>query len=234
MTDQEADDFAARQNARQAAIRGRKNKKKRKVLYKRLSWLSISVLVFLLDQLSKWAVMEKFFRPMLYDTKTEIGFLQWYMITPEKIPEYGVRVNSFFNLVMAWNKGVSFSMFAGVGGYTPYILSAVAIGIAIMFLVWLWKAEQNFQGICYALVIGGAIGNVADRLRYGAVIDFLDFHVYGIHWPAFNIADMAVVIGIVMLIIVSFFFEFNNDRRYRKVSKEKRKFREFIRQRFGR
>lgn len=200
---------------------------------KRLFWLVISFLVFLSDQVSKWAVTELLVRP---NTMGQVGynFVEWYGSTPLRLPFYGIEVTSFFNIVMAWNTGVSFSMFSNYGGYMPTILICVALGITLLFLIWLWRAESNFHALCYALVIGGALGNVVDRARYGAVIDFLDFHVMGYHWPAFNVADMAVVIGISLLIIVSLFFDIQAKGRYRKQRRERRARKNFLLKRFGR
>ena len=156
-------------------------------MYKRIIWLGIALAVVILDQISKWVI-------------TDMVFSAPDIFTP-------IEITSFFNIVIAWNTGVSFSMFSDSGEYMPYILIAVASLIAIMFGFWLWKAKKHMFGICYALIIGGALGNIIDRARFGAVVDFLDFHALGYHWPAFNVADMAVVTGITMLIIFSLFFE---------------------------
>ncbi len=204
-----------------------------KILKRRLFWIAVSFVILVSDQVSKWAITEKFLRPLI-DGQTGASFLGWFAETPPPLPGVQVVMTSFFNIVMAWNTGVSFSLFAGGNSYTPYILIAVALAITVLFLVWLWKAETQIQGISYALVIGGALGNIIDRARFGAVIDFLDFHLFGYHWPAFNVADMAVVTGISLLIIVSLFFDIERKERYRKHRKEKRKFQNFIRKRFGR
>ncbi len=181
----------------------------------RLIWLGLSLDVLILDQISKWAVMEMIMRPKLQDGNS-INILEWYTNTPSLLPYTYTEITSFFNLVMAWNTGVSFSMFSGNGAYMPYILLVVALGITVMFATWLWNAPNHLYGISYALIIGGALGNILDRSRFGAVIDFLDFHAFGYHWPAFNIADMSVVIGISVLIIVSLFFDIKAKRLYSK------------------
>ena len=82
----------------------------------------------------------------------------------------------------------------------PIILTLVALAITAVMLSWLWKAENKLSAISLGLVIGGALGNVIDRIRFGAVIDFLDFHFFGFHWPAFNIADAAIFIGVALLL----------------------------------
>ena len=205
----------------------------KKELKQRGLWFSVIFVALILDQLSKWAITEKLLRPAIYGDDGA-SFFGWLMHAPTPLPNAQIPVTSFFNIVMAWNTGVSFSLFAGGNSYTPYLLIAMALSITILFLVWLWQATTHLQGISYALVIGGALGNIIDRARFGAVIDFLDFHFFGYHWPAFNVADMAVVCGITLLIIVSFVFDIERKGRYRKHKKQKRKFQNFLRKKFGR
>ncbi len=193
----------------------------------RLIWLSVSIFVVALDQLSKWHVTQNIFFPRIFG-QDGLGFADWIVQAHEKLPYYYIPVTSYFNLVMAWNTGVSFSLFSGIGGHTYLILIAIALVIVCFFLYWMWKAENHFQGLCYAVVIGGALGNVIDRARFGAVIDFLDFHLYGHHWPAFNVADMAVVSGICVLICGSLAFDLRKKWRYRKKMKQKRHMRIFL------
>lgn len=181
----------------------------------RIKWFSVALIVLVCDQLSKWYVTESFLRPKLQGDPG-LNLIDWYLNTPSILPYVSIKISSFFNIVMAWNTGVSFSLFSGMGGYVPLILIIVALGITVLFSVWLWKADYNWQRLCYALVIGGALGNVIDRARFGAVIDFLDFHFLGYHWPAFNVADMAVVTGIFLLIILSLYFDLKMKQRYRK------------------
>ncbi|PCI52938.1 MAG: signal peptidase II [Alphaproteobacteria bacterium] len=192
----------------------------KKQIRNRIIWFSISIDVLILDQLSKWAIMEQVMRPKL-QAGNSLNILEWYTNMPSMLPYTYTEITSFFNLVMAWNTGVSFSMFSGNSAYMPYILLVVALGITVMFATWLWNAANHLYGISYALIIGGALGNIMDRSRFGAVIDFLDFHVFGYHWPAFNIADMSVVIGISVLIIVSLFFDIKAKRLYPKHRKSK-------------
>ncbi len=111
-----------------------------------------------------------------------------------------IEVTAFFNLVMVWNTGVSFGMFADSVSWMPWVLIGVALVIAAGLSVWLWRCADRFIGLALGLVIGGAIGNVIDRARFGAVADFFDFHVAGLHWPAFNIADSAICIGVALLL----------------------------------
>ncbi len=175
------------------------------IIVKRIIWFCIIFDIFIIDQISKWAVTELVLRPSSSGQGDSFSLVQWYTSSPPILPYAKIEITSFFNLVIAWNTGVSFSMFSNMGEYMPYILITVALGITLMFAIWMLRTKNHLFGICYALIIGGALGNVADRMRFGAVIDFLDFHVMGYHWPAFNVADMAVVSGVIMLIIVSIF-----------------------------
>ncbi len=201
------------EKANRAALRAEQRAGKN--LRKRLLWMSLAFGILLLDQLSKWAVTEMIFRPRI-EGQNGVNFFEWYINTPNALSGIYIKITSFFNLVMAWNTGVSFSMFSNSGEYMKYILIAVALGITTLFSAWLWHTKKHSEGICYALIIGGALGNVIDRARFGAVIDFLDFHVMGYHWPAFNVADMAVVIGVTLLVITSLFFDLERKGRYRK------------------
>lgn len=111
-----------------------------------------------------------------------------------------IEVLPFFNLVMVRNFGVSFGMFNDIQ-YGHLILSVIAIIITIFLLLWMRKITKMYLGVALGLIIGGAIGNIIDRVRYGAVADFLDFHVGLYHWPAFNLADSAVFVGVVMILL---------------------------------
>ncbi|WP_319024885.1 signal peptidase II [Nisaea sediminum] len=115
-----------------------------------------------------------------------------------------VEVTPFFNLVAVWNRGVSFGLMASDDPMTPYYLSAFALAVVIGLGIWLSKATSPLLRISLGLIIGGAIGNVIDRIRFHAVVDFIDWHVAGYHWPAFNIADSAISIGVVFLLFDSF------------------------------
>ncbi|MCE3232047.1 MAG: lspA [Rickettsiaceae bacterium] len=140
--------------------------------------LSISALVILLDQWSKYYVfkiIDAFNHPV-------------------------IEVLPFFNLVKVYNYGVSFGMFNGLE-YGKYILSAVAITITLILCFLLFKATKSYIAIAYGLIIGGAVGNIIDRITFGAVADFFDFYIGNYHWPAFNVADSAVCIGVFMILL---------------------------------
>lgn len=116
-----------------------------------------------------------------------------------------VEVTSFFNLVMVWNYGVSFGMMND-GENTKQVILLVTITLAIVaFLAfWLKKAESKLQSYSIGMVIGGALGNMTDRIIHGAVADFFDFYYNNYHWPAFNIADIAISVGVFLLVVESF------------------------------
>jgi signal peptidase II len=116
-----------------------------------------------------------------------------------------IEVLPFFNLVTVWNYGISFGLFntGSAGGSVVFVGLALAIVVAL--LVWLRSVTAPLIAVALGLVIGGAIGNVIDRLRFGAVFDFLDFHVAGWHWPAFNVADSAICVGVFLLCIDALF-----------------------------
>lgn len=116
----------------------------------------------------------------------------------------GIEVTSFFNLVMVWNRGVSFGLFSHADDSRRWILILAAAAITLWLLVWLWRGPNRLVALALGLVIGGALGNILDRLRFGAVADFFDFHLFGWHWPAFNIADCAIVVGVGLLLLDSF------------------------------
>lgn len=120
-------------------------------------------------------------------------------------PPRVIELTPFFNLVLAWNRGVSFGMFNTESDHGPTILIGVAVVIVAALAVWLWTARHPWSAFAIGFVIGGAVGNVADRLQFGAVVDFLDFHGFGYHWPAFNVADAAICVGAGMLILESLF-----------------------------
>ena len=112
-------------------------------------------------------------------------------------------VDGFFRLVVVWNRGVSFGLLGGERALPPWALSAVAIAVCIGLFIWLRRTDRPLNGWGIGLVMGGAIGNVIDRARWGAVFDFADFHVGEWHWPAFNIADSAIVVGVALMLLDS-------------------------------
>ncbi|MDD4617199.1 MAG: signal peptidase II [Alphaproteobacteria bacterium] len=115
-----------------------------------------------------------------------------------------IKVNDFLNIVLVWNKGVTFGLLSHIGnGKTiPYVFIVIATVITILLGRWLWRTASTPTALSLGFIMGGAIGNAIDRVRYGMVVDFIDFH-YGekFHWYAFNLADAAIVSGVVILLI---------------------------------
>ncbi len=142
-----------------------------------LPWLGIASLVVLIDQLTK------------------ISIAKLFVFGEEKF------VTSFFNLVLAYNKGAAFGFLNDQPGWQRYFFTAVAV-IAVVVIVYMLRAHAGQRLLCgaLALIMGGAIGNAIDRLLYGHVIDFLDFHAMGNHFPAFNVADSAICVGVALFI----------------------------------
>ncbi|HER27232.1 MAG TPA: signal peptidase II [Rhodospirillales bacterium] len=143
-------------------------------------WIALTVVI--VDQLSKWWIVSMVMQP------------------PRVIP-----VLPFFNLVMGWNRGVSFGLFNSDSALNDWLLPLIALVIVAFLLAWMWRAEKPLLAAALGSVIGGAIGNVIDRFNYGSVADFLDVYVAGYHWPAFNLADAGISIGAIILVVDSLF-----------------------------
>lgn len=145
-------------------------------------WGCVTVsLSFALDQLTKWFLLAHVMNP------------------PRNIP-----VTFFFDIVMAFNRGVSFSLFAQDSRTGVLVLCAVALGIVALLSYWMLRAPSKILGVALGLMIGGALGNLLDRLRIGAVVDFLYFHWDPHGFPAFNVADTAITIGVGLILLDSF------------------------------
>ena len=144
--------------------------------------LLFAVLLLVLDQLSKWWVLDVVNLP----EERNIPLLQ--------LGPLGL------DLTMVWNRGVTFGLFSGGGAWNHVILAAVAMAVAVVLLRWLWKAETAMVALALGAVIGGALGNVIDRFRFAAVVDFIDLHAWGWHWYVFNVADAAIVCGVLALV----------------------------------
>ena len=109
----------------------------------------------------------------------------------------------FFDLRLSFNQGVSFSMFAETFAGRPLLLAGITLVIVALFAFLLIRSTARWEAIALGLIIGGALGNALDRIRLGAVVDFLDFHVSGWHWPAFNLADTAIAVGVMLLLAIT-------------------------------
>lgn len=144
-----------------------------------LKWLWLSALIFVLDYCTKW-----------------------FAITYLTLYEH-VNVFPKFNLTLVYNHGAAFSMFNYADGWQRWFLSAIAMVVSIIIVVWLKQAKNTSTAykLGLALILGGALGNLFDRLRFGYVIDFLDFYWANWHFPAFNLADSAITCGAVILLL---------------------------------
>ena len=141
-------------------------------------WLSIALFVVLVDQFTKVMIVDRF---VLGD---------------------GFAVSSFFNIVRVHNHGAAFSFLASAGGWQRWFFMGLGV-VATTVMVWMLKKHPHQARFSFAIacVLGGAVGNVIDRALYGYVVDFLDFHHAGIHFPAFNVADSAITLGAACLIL---------------------------------
>lgn len=141
-------------------------------------WLGISLIVILFDQLTKIAVTKVF------------AYATPYVLTP------------FFNFLLFFNRGAAFNFLSNASGWQRWAFTGLGV-IAACVIVYLLKRHGNQRLFCtaLALIMGGALGNVIDRLVHGRVIDFLDFHIGTWHWPTFNLADSAIVIGAALLVL---------------------------------
>ncbi|AGA31882.1 Lipoprotein signal peptidase [Thioalkalivibrio nitratireducens DSM 14787] len=116
-----------------------------------------------------------------------------------------IEVTGFFNLTLVYNPGAAFSFLSAAGGWQRWLLSGIALGVGVLIVVWLRRLPRQawLMMASLGLILGGALGNLVDRLRLGMVVDFLDFHYAGLHWPAFNVADAAITVGAISLIIAT-------------------------------
>ncbi len=130
--------------------------------------------------------------------------VKWWMLTVFRIEAKGqVNVTPFFDLVMVWNPGISYGLFPQGSAGGRYVLIGIAVAAVVGLTIWLARARSTIGAAGIGLVIGGAIGNAIDRALYGAVADFFSLHAFGFHWYVFNIADMAIVAGVVGLLYES-------------------------------
>lgn len=158
--------------------------------------LALAAAVLLLDQVTKWLIVA-------------------VVMQPPRV----VEVTGFFNLVLTHNTGVSFGIWTGQSAWKPWVLSGLALTIVAGLLVWLRQQTRGLPSLAIGLVVGGAVGNVIDRLHAPGVIDFLDVHgwlfdfpPFREHWPAFNVADSAIAVGVGLLLFDSLFLDREGSR----------------------
>jgi signal peptidase II len=116
-----------------------------------------------------------------------------------------VHVGPFLDLIVAWNPGISYSLLRATTDIERYMLLGLALGAVMLLFVWLWRARSRATSLALGLIIGGALGNAYDRWAYGAVADFFRFHVGDLSWYVFNLADVAIVAGVALLLLESLF-----------------------------
>ncbi len=150
-----------------------------------LKWLWISGFIILLDQITKWVADR---------------WLELHVQVP---------VMPSFNFTLVYNTGAAFSFLSGAGGWQRWFFSLLASVICIVLVVWLKRlhAHEKWMAIGLSLVLGGALGNLIDRLYYGYVIDFIQWYYKGFYWPTFNIADSAITVGATILVVNNVFFQ---------------------------
>jgi len=145
-------------------------------------WLWLSLLVVVLDQATKWLA---------------IGGLEPYRAVP---------MAPLLNLTLMYNEGAAFSFLASAGGWQRWFFAGFSLAMTVVLVIWLLRLQsgQRLMAAALSLVAGGAVGNLIDRLTAGRVVDFVDFYVGSWHWPAFNFADSAITVGVVLILLASF------------------------------
>lgn len=127
---------------------------------------------------------------------------KWWVLERLRLPDLGsVAVLPVLNLTMVWNRGVTFGLLNGLGGAAYLGLAVVALAVVAALGVWLWRAERLLVAVALGAVGGGAVGNAIDRMRFGAVVDFIHAHAFGWSWYVFNVADAAIVCGVAALLL---------------------------------
>ncbi len=140
-------------------------------------WLALAALVIALDQASKWIVLATLH------------------------PGESIYVTPFFNWVLTFNSGAAFSFLSNAGGWQRWLFTALALGVSGWIITLLRRHGDEMRlALALTMVLGGALGNVIDRIFYGAVVDFIQWHAAGYYWPAFNVADSAITLGAILLV----------------------------------
>ncbi|MBS0470920.1 MAG: signal peptidase II [Proteobacteria bacterium] len=141
--------------------------------------IAAAVLWFGVDQFAKWLILE-------------------HVMNPPRV----ISIASFLNIVLGRNTGISFGLF---GAAPSWLLTLLTLAILFWLVVWMRRAEDRIRTVAIGLAIGGAVGNIIDRLRYGAVTDFIDIHLTNWHFPAFNLADVGITTAVVLLVATTLF-----------------------------
>ena len=152
------------------------------MLKKKITIFYIAVLIFTLDRLSKYFILK----------------------LSNSVEEFNIPVTSFLNFNLVWNNGIAFGLFSFNEQFYYNIITLVIIIITLVILFFAIKSA-GVEKIGFSMIFGGSLGNIFDRLYYSAVVDFIDFHINNIHWFIFNIADIFICLGVIMLIMLEFF-----------------------------
>lgn len=158
---------------------------------KAIKYLAVILGVIIIDQFTKSILL------YLILGGVPIAGAAWNLVP---VPYLMTHVCNVFNIVFTWNPGASFSMFRTLGESAPYVIIFATSFVIGFIIYYLFRRGQAHERFALALIAGGALGNLIDRMRFGAVIDFLDFHVGGWHWPAFNVADICICVGVALYI----------------------------------
>lgn len=142
-------------------------------------WYGLALLVLVADQISKHFVLKKLI-----------------FATP-------VKALPFLNWMLTFNRGAAFSFLGQAGGWQIVFFSSLALIVSIVIAIWLWRLPEtaSLTACALGLILGGALGNLVDRIQFGYVVDFIDFHIQGWHFATFNVADGAITIGVVLLLL---------------------------------
>ena len=155
-------------------------------------YLLIILAIILLDQISKGVLIN------LITGRVPVSAPAWELVP---VPYLMAHVTNFFNVVFTWNPGTSFSLFRALGESAPIVIIVITAFVIGFLAYYMSRRSASYERVPLAFIIGGALGNLIDRIRFGAVVDFLDFHIGGAHWPAFNVADIFICVGVGLYIL---------------------------------
>ena len=159
---------------------------------KNFKYLLVILAIILFDQLSKGTLVH------LITGRVPVAAPAWELIP---VPYLMAHVTNFFNVVFTWNPGTSFSLFRALGESAPFVIVFATAFVIGLILYYTFRRADTYERLPLAFIAGGALGNLIDRVRFGAVVDFLDFHIGGAHWPAFNVADVFICVGVGLYIL---------------------------------
>ena len=173
---------------------------------KKSLWAIVAIIaIVLIDQITKIWILNKFMHILNYAVQPGAPFIanKWDIIPHPMMPSVDATyyITDFFNIVFTWNPGTAFSFLQKFGEARPLVITLATGVIIALISYYLFARAKNYERWPLILIIGGALGNLIDRIRFGAVIDFLYFHVGGWNWPAFNVADSFITVGVLLYIL---------------------------------